>query len=397
MSIAGKGSRRPLLDINIKSILLDRDNPRLIPYLPKEKTINQEGLIKVLYQHFDSENVGLSLVQNGYFDEEPIIVIPQNLPSDFNYDDYANVDELTKAYKELIDAEQITFIVVEGNRRVSAIKLITDFNIRQNLGLDAIFPSSNDEYVFSDISNIPAMIYPVCEDVFTYLGIGHIAGDLKWEAFAQASYTANMIDHYTEQNSNVNTAIKEVQKVIAHRSDKLVKQYVSYKLFKQAQEDLEFDVRPIINKFSLLTVAYNSGSIRDYLNLPKYKDVNFSADLIHHEKLDEFRNVLTWIYGDTKKNKRRVLTDSRAITSELSHVVKHKEAINHLLETEDLSAAYERTSGEKEFLKNKIKSATKSLQTSLRFAYKYKNDDDLIENVNELKEVLKALELQIND
>ncbi|RMG24419.1 MAG: hypothetical protein D6730_12760, partial [Bacteroidetes bacterium] len=103
MDIAGKGNRRPLLDINIDSIALDRYNPRLIPYLPKDEKVSQEELVRVLYDHFDLENIGLSLVQNGYFDEEPIIVVPENLPDGFRLDAYDDVDELTDAYKKLIE------------------------------------------------------------------------------------------------------------------------------------------------------------------------------------------------------------------------------------------------------------------------------------------------------
>lgn len=397
MDFSGKGGRRPLLDIESSFITLDRLNPRLIPYLPKDQEASQEDLVKILYEHFDSENVGLSLVRNGYFDEEPIVVIPDKFPESFNPLDYDNVDELTDKYKELIQKKEITFIVVEGNRRLSAIKLISDKNLRSKLGLNEIFPKTTDEYVLYDITNIPSIIYPRREDVYTYLGIRHIAGNLKWEAFAQASYTADMIDFYVQQNKSVQEAIKEVQQVIAHRSDKLVKQYVTYKLYKQANSDLnEFDTKPIVNKFSLLTVAYNSGAIRDYIGLPKYKDVNFGEDLVQDDKLGEFRNLLTWIYGDKKRNKNRILTDSRRITSELSYVVKNPEAINYLIETEDLEGAYERTSGEKEFLLKKIRSATRAIKSSLQFAYKYAREEELIKEVDELKEVITVLEKNIS-
>lgn len=396
MEFAGKGGRKPLLDISSDIISLDRNNPRLIPYLPKTEEASQADLVKVLYEHFDSENVGLSLVQNGYFDEEPIVVIPSFLPDGFDPTSFKNVDELTERYKELIKTGKIEFTVVEGNRRLSAIKLISDNGLRDKLKLDKIFPSTKDEFVLYDITHIPAIIYPRREDVYTYLGIRHIAGNLKWEAFAQASYTADMIDFYVKQDKSVNEAIKEVQQIIAHRSDKLVKQYVSFKLYEQANEDLGFDTKPIINKFSLLTVAYNSGAIREYVGLPKYKDVNFGEDLVPDEKLDKFRNLLTWIYGDKKRNKNRVLSDSRKITSELSYVVKHEEAIEYLLQYEDLDGAYERTSGEKEFLLKKIRNATRAIKSSLQYAYKYRNESQLLDEVELLKEAIEVLEKNIH-
>lgn len=133
---------------------------------------------------------------------------------------------------------------------------------------------------------------------------------------------------------------------------------------------------------------YNSGAIRDYVGLPKYKDVNFGEDLVKNDKLEEFRNLLTWIYGDKKRNKNRILTDSRKITSELSYVVKNQEAVDYLIKNEDLEGAYERTSGEKEFLLKKIRSATQAIRSSLQFAYKYSGEEELTQEVNELKEVI---------
>lgn len=397
MEFSGKGGRKPLLDIPSSKISLDRKNPRLIPYLPKTEEASQDDLIKILYEHFDSENVGLSLVQNGYFDEEPIVVVPDCFPEDFDVSIYPSVDELANAYKDLITAGKISFTVVEGNRRLSAIKLISDRDTRIRLGLNEIFPSTSDKYVLYNITHIPSIIYPRREDVYAYLGIRHIAGNLKWEAFAQASYTADMIDYYVSKEMSVNEAIKEVREIVAHRSDKLVKQYVTYKLYEQARSDLEdFATKPIISKFSLLTVAYNSGAIRDYMGVPNYKDVNFGEELVPSDKLDEFRNVLTWIYGDRVKNRNRVLTDSRNITSELSYVVRSPEAVEYLLEYEDLKGAYDRTSGEKEFLLKKIKSATRAIKTSLQYAYKYQGDDELHEEVITLKEVISVLEKNIN-
>ena len=388
----GIGGRKPLLDINVNRINLDPQNPRLVPYLKEDEEPDQFRLIQILYDHFDSQVVGLSLVQNGYFDEEPIIVVPDKLPDGFNYDKFTGPDELAAEYQVLIDETDITFTVVEGNRRVSAIKLITDKGILENTDLQEPFPTSDDKATISDISNIPCIIYRRREDVFTYLGIRHIAGNLRWEAFAQASYTANMIEYYIHSEGlDAKEAITKVQKVVAHRSDKLIKQYVAYKLYEQAVDDLEFDTRPLINRFSLLTLAYNTSSIREYIGVPKYKQIDFASDLVASENLEKFRNLLVWIYGDKEQKKNPVITDSRVITKELSHIVKSEEAIEYLLKTEDVEGAYDRTSGEEEYLIKKVESAYRSIQTSLKFAYKYKHNEKLKKDVRELQEIITAL------
>ncbi len=392
MTFAGKGNRRPQLDIQIDLIQVDKKNPRLVPYLENPDDATQLDLISVLYENFDTEVVAMSLVENGYFDEEPIIVVPNKIPADFSFGAYQNPDDLANAIKVLVDNNEISFTVVEGNRRASAIKLITDLALRKQLGIDKFYPKTEDESIILDISNIPCIIYEKREDVSFYLGVRHIAGLLKWEAFAQAAYTASVIDHELKKGLSIAESIKQVQKVVGDRSDKLRKQYITYKLFLEARDNLEgFDVRPIINKFSLLTVAYNSSSIRDYIGVESYAKVSLENELVDSEKHVEFKNLLTWIYGNKETNEQPVLTDSRKITNTLSHIVKEPEAIDFLIEFKDLEGAYERTGGERDYLSKKLTSANRAIQTSLKFAYKYKNDEELLKQVADLEELVAVL------
>lgn len=392
MTFAGKGNRRPQLDINIELIDVDKSNPRLVPYLDNPNDASQFDLISVLYENFDTEVVAMSLVENGYFDEEPIIVVPDKIPSDFSFSDYENKpDELADALQVLIDNGKINFTVVEGNRRTTAIKLITDLPLRSKLGIDKLYPKTDNKKIISDITNIPCIIYEKRQDVSSYLGVRHIAGLLKWEAFAQAAYTASVIEQELKKGLSIADSIKQVQKVVGDRSDKLRKQYIAYKLFLEARDKLEFNVRPVINKFSLLTVAYNSPSIREYLGVEAYSKVDLDSDLIISEKTHNFKNILTWIYGNIDTNEQPVLTDSRKITNTLSHVVTKPEAVEYLLKYKDLDGAYERTNGERVYLSKKMTDASRAMQESLKFAYKHKNDEELLGQVSELEELIAAL------
>lgn len=396
MTFEGKGNRRPQLDIKIDLIQVDNKNPRLVPYLENPDEATQFDLISVLYENFDTEAVAMSLVENGYFDEEPIIVVPHKIPSTFSFSNYPNPDDLAKALNNLIESDKISFTVVEGNRRTSAIKLITDPNLRKELGIDTFYPKTDNVSRLLDISNIPCIIYEKREDVSSYLGVRHIAGLLKWEAFAQAAYTASVIEQELEKGLTIAESIKQVQKVVGDRSDKLRKQYITYKLFLEAKDNLEFNVRPIINKFSLLTVAYNSASIREYLGVEAYSKVDLDSELITSDKHDKFKNILTWIYGNKDTNEQPVLTDSRKITNTLSHIVNKDEAVTYLVKYKDLEGAYERTNGEREYLSKKLTDASRAMQESLKFAFKYKNDTELLDKVTELEQLTEALKSNLS-
>lgn len=394
--LAGKGNRKPQLDIPIELIDLDSLNPRIVSYTDGNKTLSQIDLIKILYEYFDTQTVAMSLVANGYFDEEPIIIVPNSIPEGFSFDAYPDPDTLAAEIKQLVREGLMRFTVVEGNRRVSTIKLLLDQELREKIGVEKSYPSAIIPNTIEDIRNIPCIIYKNRDEVSTYLGVRHIAGLLKWEAFAKAAYINETIENEIQRGIEDSVAVTKVQEIVGDRSDTIRKQYVAYKLFLEARDDLNFDVRPLINNFSLVTVLYNSPGIREYLNVNSYAKVNLKERIVPTEYLNNFENVLTWIFGNSRTGERPVLTDSRNITNKLSYIVNNESARDYLIKYKDLEGAFEHTNGEKEFLARNLTKAARAIQTSLQFAYKYKNDEVLLKQVQDLEEMLNALKSNLH-
>ena len=393
---AGKGNRRPQLDIPIELIDLDPLNPRIVSYTNGRKDLSQLDLVSVLYEYFDTQTVAMSLIANGYFDEEPIIIVPSSIPSGLSFEQFDNPDDLANELKKFVEKGSIKFTVIEGNRRVSTIKLLLDKVLREKVSVEKSYRTTDNDKILDDIRTIPCIIYSKREDVSTYLGVRHIAGLLKWEAFAKAAYINETIENEINKGTDDNEAVKKVQEIVGDRSDSIRKQYVAYKLFLEARDDLGFDVAPLINNFSLVTVLYNSPGIREYMGVQSYSKVNLKERVVLPEKLENFENVLTWIFGNSKKGERPILTDSRNITNKLSYVVNNESARNYLIKYKDSDGAFEHTNGEKEFLSKNLSKAARSIQTSLQFAYKFKNDDELLKQVKELDELLTALKSNLS-
>jgi len=63
--------------VSIDRLHLDPENPRL----PEEIQGRPEpDVLKYLFEHFDLEEIAAPMGQNGYFDEEPLVAIPIELP-----------------------------------------------------------------------------------------------------------------------------------------------------------------------------------------------------------------------------------------------------------------------------------------------------------------------------
>lgn len=358
---------------------MDNENPRLAK---EYQGGSQIDILKVLYDEFDLEELAYSMSENGYFDEEPIVVVPNNLPKSFKIEKYTDVNELQEALEELMRSQKIVFTVIEGNRRTATAKLLLDSNLRKKLEIEEDFPSPKDKATESDLKIIPAIFYTNRNEISPYLGVRHIAGILKWEAYAKAVYISYRIEEENRRFRNIDKSIKEIQRQIADRSDSIKRQYMCYKLVEQAENDLGFDTNEIKRRFSLITVALNSKSIRDYIGVASYKDVDFDKPLIGKKKYESLENLLIWIFGNGK-GIEPILTDSRRITNTLAHVLSDSEATEYLIKFRNLQEAYERSGGEKVFLRKKINDAIRNIQNALNVAYKYKKEHDLKKSVEE--------------
>lgn len=386
---SGWGRKRPQLNIPIELIDLDPENPRLAK---ESRGSTQFELLQTLYDQFDVDELAYSMAENGYFDEEPIIVVPQKMPKDFIYSDDIEVQQ--KEIQTLVSNRKIRFTVVEGNRRVATLKLLLDNELRKKLKIANDFPKPASDKVASDLKIIPSIFYSNRDDISAYLGVRHIAGLLKWEAYAKAVFLATRIEEGIKKKKSIENSIKEVQRQTADRSDVIRKQYLCYKVLKEAEDDLNFDTTNIKNKFSLITVALNSPSIREFIGVKSYKDIDFSNRVVPTKKIEKLILLLTWIYGNGK-DKLPILTDSRRITSRLAPVLADDDATEYLIKYELLEEAYERSGGEKMFLIKKLNDAIKNMRNALSIAYKYKTRDieslvqDCISAGEELKKMLK--------
>jgi len=378
--IKRRGHKKPQIDISLENLDLDNKNPRLAE---EHKGGTQLDILNVLYDEFDLEEIAYSMAENGYFDEEPIVVIPKKLPQAFKWSDDTNkmqedLDNLIKQDKNM------RFIVIEGNRRIATAKLLTDKALRDKIKIKRDDFPTPKKTAAEDLMVIPAIFYRFREGISPYLGVRHITGVLRWEAYAKAKYIAARIEEKRRKGKNIEESIGEVQRKVGDRTDVIKRQYMFYKVFEQARDDIDFNTDAIVDRFSLITVALNSPSIRKFIGVPSYKEAKFNKPLVPNNKLRNFETLLTWIFGKGKGTPP-ILTDSRKITSHLAPILADKDATEFLLKYgNNIVEAYERSGGEKEFVKKKFRTAQRAIENALQYAYKYKKDKEVIGLVNDL-------------
>lgn len=390
-NIAGLGRKKPQLNIPIELLDLDSENPRLAR---EGKGNTQLDLLLTLYSDFDIEELAFSMAENGYFDEEPMVVVPHKLPKNFLLP--KQIEDQQKYLQELVDDGIIRFTVVEGNRRTATLKILTDSSLRNKIGVSNDFPKASGK-ALNDLKIIPAIFYTDRLEVTPYLGVRHISGSKKWDFYPRVFYVSKKIEDVFAKKGNYNVAFADVQRQIAvRRFDTVIKHYLYYRIVKIVESDLDFEIEPLIKNFSLIEVALRSPGIRQYIGLGDnssyHKQINFRKRVIPSKSNEELERVLTWIYGNKKKEIQPLFTDSRNIPS-LGKVLLNPEATEYLCRTDDFEGAYERSDGEKDMLEKKINEARKKLEGAMQIAYKHKSKDFilLVDACIEAAEALKKM------
>jgi hypothetical protein len=151
---SGLGKKRPQLNIAADNLHLDPLNPRLPEDIQGK---SEEEINYALYRFFDVDELAYSMAENGYFDEEPLVAIPNDLPKKFQ--DLDSI-ELTgnEDYESFIQNPETQFTVVEGNRRLSTIKLLLSDELKNKFKIRSL-PEISDE-LKEDLFVLPVIIYP---------------------------------------------------------------------------------------------------------------------------------------------------------------------------------------------------------------------------------------------
>lgn len=365
------GKRRPQIPIEIERLHLDRHNPRLPADIQGK---GEAEVLKALYRGFNLDEIAESMAQNGYFDEEPVVVIPEKLPSRLSK---KKID--SRDFIDFVQKPDTEFTVVEGNRRLAAIKILLYATQRNKLKIKH-WPVLRTE-ITEDLKVIPVIVYMHRSEVVPYLGVRHIVGIQKWGAYAKARYVASLVESGTH--------LRDVEAQIGDKQGSARKNYICYRMLEQAKEEFDLDPKPAENYFSFLILAFGQGKIKRFLGIPSSATEIDTKAPVPKDKLDNLNDLISWLYGDGQK--KPVISESRDITRYLTHVVENAEAVEHLRQTRNLEDAYELSGGEEQMVIRYLVLANKKLEGALGVIHRHKTSVDVIKQVDQCRETLQRL------
>ena len=194
------------------------------------------------------------------------------------------------------------FIVVEGNRRLGALKLLTDPLLRNRIGADD-FPQINDPDKLKKLTeSIPIVAFQKRKEIVPYLGFRHITGIKTWNLYAKAKYIASLVE-------NDNVSLEEISNSIGDISGSVRGLYRAYLVLKQVRS-LGVDDNIIRSEFSFLVDAISSAKIKKFLDMP-VRSYDIKDGPV--QNLDHLRLLIEFIFGDRDSGHKRVIEKKKDI------------------------------------------------------------------------------------
>ena len=287
----------------VDSLHFDHDNPRLAEYGIKLTTKEPE-ILRILWEAMDVLELVQSIAASGYFHHEPLIVAKEKGGN----------------------------VVIEGNRRLAALKVLLNPSIAKEYGWELPKISEADR---KRLEEVPAIVSDR-EDSWRYLGFKHVNGPAKWTSYAKAKYIAEIHREYK-------VPLADIAQQIGDRHDTVQRLYRGLMVLEQAEETKVFDredrYAPRIYFSHLYTGLEYDDGIGAFLKLaPKEKETNTP---VPKEKLKELGELCIWLFGSKKAKKPPVVVTQNPDLRRLNAVVSNRESLGALRAGVELEKAFE--------------------------------------------------------
>ena len=326
--------------VSVDDLFLDPNNPRFwseqtrnVPLIPDHKVRDnghQQRAEDSIRKH-GLEELKNSILRNGFLPLDRIVV--------------RELDEVPSK-----------FVVIEGNRRLAALKWLRN-DIEEGLiaeeGIEA--GSKYLDTLTNETNSIDVLVYlgdKKADIAWILQGIRHIGGIRDWEPAQQGKLVADQID-------DEGLSLTEAGQRFGLSAQAVGRRYRSYKALEQMRLDPEFSSKALNKYYSLFEEAIRNKHVKSWLAWDNSNN-KFTND-------DNLRQFYEWITPDedNNENKRRI-HDPRHIKYLGTIIDSGKTSLLDDIEshTVEIQAAYQRVrdSGENYNWKTALLSAKSQLE-----------------------------------
>jgi hypothetical protein len=344
---------------------LDRKNPRFGGNDVPEGKRGEVTIIRRLVDTADLMELVESIAVNGYLDLEPLFVVEE-------------------------DGEKI---VVEGNRRVAAVKLLRDPALAKSVGIVVPAISKKTE---ASLETIHVIKLKDREEARQLIGFKHINGTHKWDSYAKARFAA---EWYRAEEHN-GTTLEDIARSLGDRHDTVQRLVQGILVLDQAVEEGLFDPEDRFPGrlffFSHLYTALTRPEYRAFLKLPeRWRDTTPSDKPVPKEALPQLKELLNWMYGSKEENQPPVIASQNPDVKHLGEVLANATSLSILRVERDLRAAYERSGARSRQFSEHLIKALAQAEKAAGVVSAFEGEETLLQTASDLLKVSRGLLAQM--
>jgi hypothetical protein len=306
-------------------LYFDESNPRLHGEASGEP---QREILTRLWREFAVDELVDSIAANGFFPYEPLFVVKEG-------------------------GRQV---VVEGNRRLAAVKLLLDDRLRRQLRATDL-PAASVAIKAELAAGLPVV---PCrrDDVWRYIGFKHVNGPQVWDAMGKALYIASV-------HNDFNVPLDDIARQIGDRHTTVRRLYQGLMVLEQAEADQVFDREDRYNKkffFSHLYTGLGLAGIQRFLGIAGRTKITDSKHPIPATKTRELGELLRWMYGSKRDNEPPQVKTQNPDLSKLDEALTSRDSVAAIRKGIGLDVAVDIARGDETILHESLVKAKVSLQ-----------------------------------
>ncbi len=299
--------------VPVERLALDSLNPRLVTV--NGGATDEEKIIAQLYRAEDLGELLQSIAANGYLDIEPLIVLEEG--------------------------ERL--VVLEGNRRLAAIRLFREPELAARVGkrgrLRITLLDMPKQYR-PTLDHVSVYRVASREDARSFIGFKHINGAAKWESYAKAKFAA---DWYRGGG----ITLSEIASRIGDKHDTVKRMVNAIYVLEQAHAAGVFQIddrwSPRFN-FSHLYTALSRAPYIQFLGLDAaaaWASHDPTPNPVPDDRVDCLSEVFRWVYGSKEEGVEPVVQSQNPDIKRLGEVLASAEGLAVLRASGSLSEAHE--------------------------------------------------------
>lgn len=336
-------------DARVADLHIDLRNPRV----PDAAFLTETAAVEYLVDHADVDELVQSIGRSGWLDFEPLIILrPDN-------------------------------IVIEGNRRLAALRLIGDEELRTLLKYR--LPADVTPDVVPE--TVRAFFVMDRAEARDFIGFKHINGAYKWDSLAKAKYAAEWLDDAPD------TSIKEVSERLGDSHNTVLRLVNGYRVLREA-ERLGFSIGNVTAprgfSFSHLYTALPSPSVRAFLGVDSEPTEVLPLDPIPDSYNENLLEYMTWLYGQEGRGKHVVASQNPDL-GRLTKVLGSSASIGMLRATQDLSESFDMVEDKGKAFERAVFSLLKAAREAASQVGKFDGDPEVFRVAQTASQTVRGL------